>query len=568
MKKIALLCMLCCVAQVALAIEAGLTYRVTSKKFPTKSLIVRNSAREAGSDIVLWTETDVPSQQWTAQTGTTSSMVLQNVYTELYAMPKSRSAGGTLVTGSTKASARLVFEAVEGDEGVVRIKPSASTVYLTVTTGEDGEQPILAKADDSNTGQQWVLTAVEPKSVFTPTMRDEMVNTYVKQKLKTKSATQRTFGGGGWGEAEQLEVLLDAYETTGNKQYLNQAKYVYNYFSANVGSDWCRLVYTDNYKWYGHDFNDDVMWMIIAVARLGYISGSKIYSNAAKQNFDKILDRGYIPFAGMVRWAESSGDRYGTNACVNGPTEVAACYLGMGGCGEEYFEKARDIYAAQRKYLTNNMATGKVWDNVVWDPETETVKSKNEWASTYNQGTMMGAACLLYNHYGEASYLTDAQKIMSYTVQNMCDTYSVVKVCQDESNSDLCGFKGILVRYVRLLVTDLEQSDYKAWLIGNAMHAYCNRNAVGLTGTGWLTKATEESTANSFGCSTAASVAANVPFSEEEMGTDNSTAPATTTANSATTRFYNLAGMPLNTPPRHGPYIEMHGASSRVIINR
>lgn len=46
----------------------------------------------------------------------------------------------------------------------------------------------------------------------------------------------------------------------------------------------------------------------------------------------------------------------------------------------------------------------------------------------------------------------------------------------------------------------------------NALLAYCNRSANGLTGTGWLTKATDASTTNPFGCSTAVSAAVNVPL--------------------------------------------------------
>ena len=507
MKRTFLIAFASLVALAAYALETEQTYRIVSKRFPTKSLFVKDSQRESDIDIVLWTETNVPSQQWRLTTSSNGQYVLQNVYSELFAAPKSKAVGATFSTNTSRTSARLAFEVVDETAGLYRILSNTKTVCLSVSTGEDGELPTWAKPDSMDQGQLWVFETVDAQTTFNTFMRDQMMDDYLKQHLQEKSGNYRTFSNGGWGEAEQLEVLLDAYESTGYERYLTAAKQVYSYFNSKVGSNWTGGA--SGYNWYGYDYNDDVMWQIIAVARLGWLTKKSTYTNAAKANFDRIYQRAYIPFTRMMRWAEQTGDRYSTNSCIQGPTEVAACYLGMSGCGEEYFEKARDIYAAQREYLTQNMASGKVWDNVVWDPTTQTIKDQNEWASTYNQGTMLGAACLLYMHYGDVQYLSDARKIASYTKNNLCNSYGIIKVCQDETNGDLCGFKGILMRYVRRFVLDLKQPTYQEWMICNALLAYCNRNEQGLMGTGWLKKATLQSTTNPFGCSTAASAAVN-----------------------------------------------------------
>ena len=497
----------------AYSVEVGQTYRIRSVKFPSKSLFVKDSQCEAQADVVLWTETDVPSQQWRLLDGVNGAFVMQNVFTGIYAAPKAQTVGSTFRTDGTPRNGRVNIEVVDEVAGICRIKPVGKELCLGVTAGEDGLLPAWQNADAEDDGQRWVFEMVTPKETFTSAMRDEMMDDYLREHLHNKGSNYRTFYNGSWGEAEQLEVLLDAYEATGYERYLTAAEQVYAYFNQKVGSDWTKGG-TNDYGWYGYDFNDDVMWQIIAVARLGWLTGNKAYTRVAKTNFDRIYKRAYIPFTGMLRWAERSGDPYSTNSCIEGPTEVAACYLGMSGCGEEYFEKARDIYAAQRKYLAQNMQTGKVWDNVVWDPETKDVKSKNEWASTYNQGTMLGAACLLYMHYGDAQYLRDARKIMIYTKSSLCNSNGIVNVCQDETNQDLCGFKGILMRYVRRFVLDLCQPSYQTWMLNNALMAYCNRSEQGVTGTGWLKKATPESTTNPFACSTAASAAVNAPLGD------------------------------------------------------
>ena len=498
-----------CVLTAQAAITMAQTYRVTSKKFTNKSLFVKDASIAANTDVVLWTETKVPAQQWTLHEVSDTTAALLNNYTSTYATASTMRAGGRLRMNRTTRSGGFVFEAVDEAAGIYRIMTPDRACCLSVTKGEDGEVPVWAAFAEGQDEQLWILEQVEPCTAFDAACRDEMVARFLSKYCTSRGSGMRTFVRGGWGEAEMLEVMLDAYESTGNEEYLSTARYVYSYFNKYVGSSWDKLVYTDDYKWYGHDFNDDVMWQIIAVARLGWLANNKTYTNAAKANFDKIYERAYIPFTGLMRWAQNSGDPYGTNSCIAGPTEVAACYLGMSGCGEEYFEKARDLYAAQRYVLANNMSTGKIWDSCVWDPATQKVKSKNEWASTYNQGTMLGAACLLYDHYGDEQYLKDAKKIMNFTKSDLCNSYGFIKVCQDEANGDLCGFKGILMRYVRRFVLDLCQPTFQNWLIDNAWLAYNNRNEQGLTGTGWLKKATTSSTTNPFGCSTAVSAGVN-----------------------------------------------------------
>lgn len=515
LKRLAVLggALLACYGTTHAQIEASKTYRIESVAAPGMSLMTQNSSMDVHSDnkpaqIMLWTETDVASQQWTLS-GETATLI-RNAYSKKTMAATSADAGAQ-VRQSTAGAPRWSLIAVDAEAGIYKIKTNTQDLYLTLTSTAEGSVPVLAEASD-DTKQQWRFVAVEPKTTFTATMREEMMDAYIKSAVETKGSNRKTFINGSWGESEQLEVVLDAYETTGREDYLALAKEVYNWFNANVGSSWNKLVYTDNYHWFGHDFNDDVMWQIIAVARLGLLSDNRTYINAAKRNFDIIYTRAYIPFTGLMRWAQSSGDPYGTNSCIAGPTEVAACYLGFAGCGEEYFEKARELYAAQRYVLANNMETGKVWDSVVWDPETQKVKSKNEWGSTYNQGTMLGAACMLYKYYGDEQYLKDAKKIMSWTKNNLCDSHGIINVCQGGSNPDLWGFKGILMRYVRRFIRDCDQTTYQSWMENNALQAYCNRTPEGITPTGWLQKGTAENTTNDFGNSTAASAAVNVIF--------------------------------------------------------
>lgn len=76
-----------------------------------------------------------------------------------------------------------------------------------------------------------------------------MMDDWLAQHLRDRGSNGKTFGdGGGWGDAEMLETVLDAFETTGRNEYLNVFRDVFNYFKWAVGSDWLVLKYDDVYN--------------------------------------------------------------------------------------------------------------------------------------------------------------------------------------------------------------------------------------------------------------------------------------------------------------------------------
>ena len=158
-------------------------------------------------------------------------------------------------------------------------------------------------------------------------------------------------------------------------------------------------------------------------------------------------------------------------------------------------------------------ATGKVNDN--YNPNTGAV---GDWSSTYNQGTYLGAAMMLYNYTKEPVYLTEAQRIAQYTKVNMASS----GVFNWEAGPDLNGFKGIFMRYARRYVVDANQTDFIPWLQLNAKVAYNNRNSEGLISTSWGTRTAETITLTAdstmkiipaFAASTAVSLLMNCPYS-------------------------------------------------------
>ncbi len=506
MKRKIVLCMLCW--SLALAAGAtvvpGKTYRIMPEENTAKSLFVNHSSMEENAPVVVWTETNVPAQQWTAQDDGNGLMAFKNVYTGLYLGVS----GKSLV--QTSAPSWWTLEPADAERNVYYIKQGE---YLHSSSRYDGRQPFLG------TAQSWVLEEAEPLADFDAAARKRMADAFLQQYLQDKGKGYTTFNNGGWNEAETLETILDLYERTRDPEYLSVFESCYKYMKYHVGNDWTGGTVVGGYDWFGYDFNDDVMWMIIGAARAYLLTGKQSYLNDARRNFDAIWQRAHLGYIDMLRWAEYTGDRNGTNSCINGPAEVAACYIAQGSGDESYYEKARLLYANQRKYLFEPQ-TGRVYDSIVLNPDDLTVVSTNTWASTYNQGTMLGAAVLLYRHFGDEQYKTDADHIIAYAKSELCNAYGVVRVCQNV-DGDFQGFKGILMRYAGLYAREFESADHFAWLKANAFHAFNNLNSKSFGHSAWLTKASEDMTydgkdyskaSSSFGASTALAAAFAIPM--------------------------------------------------------
>lgn len=464
------------------AVETGKTYRIAPVSDTSKSLFVKNAAYDNLGDVVLWTETNVPAQQWTATANNDGRFSFMNVHTGKYLNYANQK-----LLQISQSSSYWMLEAVDEANNIYCLKRnSTATTYLNATELTDGTIPTLKEEK-----QEWQFIEVEPQSELNDYVRQRMADGYLRQFMQDRGTGYRTFTNGGWDEAETQEAILDMYEATGDPRYLGIYEACYSYFKYHVGNKWNAGTIVGGYGWYGYSFNDDVMWQIIGAARAYLLTGNRTYINDAKLNFDLIWNRAYLGYVGLLRWAEQDGDRNSANSCINGPAAVAACYIAVGTGDSTYFAKARELYLNQRVHLYEPN-TGKVYDNIVFNPNSNplTYKSRNTWSSTYNQGTMLGAAILLHRHYGDEMFRKDADKILEFTRRDLCNADGIIKVCQ-VVRGDLKGFKGILMRYAGLYAREYNDVSCENWIKKNAMRAYSNMNSKGFGHSAWLTKSDE-----------------------------------------------------------------------------
>ena len=488
------------------------TYKISSY-YAQRNIGVLNSSLTQNADVVTYTNTGSNSQRWLAKYDSASdsySFLNEGSERNLYFY--------------------ILKEGVVAKQGVSfipiadkwKIEPVNNSSYpgcyyiYNVSTTSDGKRlyldvpvavPIATSEGVSVRG--WTDPqngTVEPRRLW----KFEKVATQTNAPtLETVHATFQAFklkyykphlhgyvlnAPGFWSVAEMMEILLDAFETTGHQEYQEMFYRVYENFYKTQGDK--------NGDWMNNPYNDDIAWIVIACARAHILFNDQKFLPIAKTHFDRMYSRALLPHGGL-RWKErdpTAGD--GSNSCINGPAQIAAMYLGKILNDASYFVKAKSIYDYQYRVLYD-ANSGRVYDSALGDVVT------NTWASTYNQGTFLGANMMHYEYSGDPKYLTAAGKVASFTKNTMYGN----SVMNNESGRDLDGFKGILMRYLRKYIVDYQQTTYIPWLHLNAKVAYNNRNSEGIIGTLWGTK-TPEANQDVFAASTAVSLMVNTPLSQ------------------------------------------------------
>ncbi|HAL44714.1 MAG: hypothetical protein A2Y12_03230 [Planctomycetes bacterium GWF2_42_9] len=281
-----------------------------------------------------------------------------------------------------------------------------------------------------------------------------------------------------WMAAEELEMLEDVYEYGKDPNVLKQCIAYYNGFTDpnRFGTDWLSVEP-------GGHFNDDMIWITIATMRLYQFTGETKYKEQAKKTFDAVWQRGWDEvLGGGIHWNRDKG---GKTSCVNFPAGIAAVMLCDAFKDEAYLDKAKQLYFWAQNNLVNK-SKGIVWDNKSNNGEIGKV------CLTYNQGTYIGLAHLLYKRTNDVSYYNDANCAMTYAKRKFC--HPNTNILQNEDwCSDSMGFKGIFIRYASKFARENKLNVYTDWLRENAKTVYANKRADGLTYTNFNFKCPEGS---------------------------------------------------------------------------
>ena len=156
---------------------------------------------------------------------------------------------------------------------------------------------------------------------------------------------------------------------------------------------------------------------------------------------------------------------------------------------QSYLSKAESLYAWERNTLfTTN---GAVRDNV---RITGHVSRK---AFTYNEGTFIGAADLLWKLSGNTNYLADALLAANFTRSVL----SWDRTLPGYGSGDAAGFNGIFMRWTARFINDSRLwPQFYGWMSFNADAAWHIRRVDNLSWQNW-NMPTPPGTLDSWNCS-------------------------------------------------------------------
>ena len=363
--------------------------------------------------------------------------------------------------------------------------------FITDRDNAKGKEKEMSKETEALTTENTEEVTAKPVvDKITIDMAKSSMDTFLNSFYVKEDKGGYIVGEDFWQQAEIFEVVIDAYEQTKDEKYLQVIEDMYQGFVSNHGEDWSY-----------NEFNDDIMWMTIACARVYAITEDSKYLQQAEKHFNLVFDRAWSEdLGGGLFWRIENTTK---NSCINCPAVIAACLLGEATKNKDYYDKAIQIYTWEKENLFGT--TGAVFD--AYDLE----KGINNWCSTYNQGTFIGAAMKLYQYTGEEGYLQDAKLAADYTVNTM---FSGQVMNTEGDGNDLPGFKGILARWMGKFIRECDQDQYTEWYTKNAVTAWNNQNSKGIMWTLLSTK-TEDTFHSAWGCSAAVSVLINCPKENE-----------------------------------------------------
>lgn len=249
-----------------------------------------------------------------------------------------------------------------------------------------------------------------------------------------------------WWQAHAIDVLVDAYERTGEQKYIDRADSLYSGVVERNGG-------------ITNHFYDDMLWMALAMFRLYEHTNDDTHKNAVFTLWEDIKTGWRDDLGGGIAWNKDSDF---LNTPSNAPAIILAARLYQEYGNESDLEWARKIYEWQTSTLVDP-ETGIVYDGIEGD-------DFHSEEYTYNQGTYVGANIELFRITKDQEYLQSAIRTAETTIERFTDENQII---HERGGGDGGLFNGILIRYLSdLALEDPTQEPIAQLILHNAESAW------------------------------------------------------------------------------------------------
>lgn len=207
-----------------------------------------------------------------------------------------------------------------------------------------------------------------------------------------------------------------------------------------------------------------------------FLSRNPLYLKRAKEVFKFILSGWDEDLGGGVPWLEGHHDQ--KPACSNGMATLTALKIYQGTRDPYYLEQGKRFYTWM--YSTLRDSTGVIANDI----KPGGVLNRTFW--TYNTGSLIEAAVLLYQFTGEKQYLQQAQQLAA-------DSYKHFSAVPHDPNLrlhiDVPWFVTVLFRGYEALYHADGNAKYLDAIEADLNYAWANtRDAFGYVSASWTTK--------------------------------------------------------------------------------
>ncbi len=227
-------------------------------------------------------------------------------------------------------------------------------------------------------------------------------------------------------------------------------------------------------------FYDDNQWLGLDFLEAYHLTKDEKYLEKAKMMFDFSISGWSDELGGGIYWCEQKLDT--KNTCSNGPAAVLALKLYEVTKEESYLEWGKKIYEWTRSNLQDPSCV--YWDHLRTDGGIDRT------TYTYNTGTMLHSAVLLYKVTGEQEYLLEAERVAKASLDHFAPVRSDGKRFFPKENP---WFTGVLFRGYICLYEVNKDPTYIDAVIENIDYAWENaRDANGLISRDWSGESKED----------------------------------------------------------------------------
>jgi predicted alpha-1,6-mannanase (GH76 family) len=286
-----------------------------------------------------------------------------------------------------------------------------------------------------------------------------------------KKTTHLWKKSGWWNDANILESLIDYYRIKGKD------------FSSELNIIYTRNLYGVQTRYISPSSFDDNEWWALTWLKAYDMTGDKRYLAVSESIFNDMIKRSWdTECGGGMQW---NYVKHYKNAVTNELFIALAARLALetkDSIQKEYYKGwALKEWNWFRK---SNMYTDSLWISDGLNKDC-TCNFSPDLNLTYNQGIILGALKYLYDLTGDKKYITESKGLAHASMKKYSNSKGILTE-YGQANPDKIQFKGIYVRYLALLNTELHDESIKTFILHNADHAWAScRGADGLCDWDW-----------------------------------------------------------------------------------